>query len=150
MSEDNRLENEKQDRCRKLVQREVLHNCSTLISELCGKEDYMEDLMEVCVKTAYQYVVSDPDGKEIGRFDDESEADELAEDKGEGFDVETEEENREALEHWIVSDWFGDKLEERGEMVVEFKDFRIWGRTTSGQAILIDGVIRDIEQELNS
>jgi hypothetical protein len=52
---------------------------------------------------------------------------------------------REAYEHWIVSDWLADKLEERGEMIVrDFLGLTIWGRCTSGQAILLDGVICDI------
>ena len=50
----------------------------------------------------------------------------------------------EALEHWIVSDWLGKRLLEQGEMVIDFMDLTIWGRTTSGQAIYIDSVIEDI------
>ena len=50
----------------------------------------------------------------------------------------------EALEHWIVSDWLGKRLQEHGEMVINFMDLTIWGRTTSGQAIYIDSVIEDI------
>ena len=50
----------------------------------------------------------------------------------------------EALEHWLVSDWLGNRLREEGEMVVDFMGLTIWGRTTSGQAIYIDSVIEDI------
>ena len=50
----------------------------------------------------------------------------------------------EALEHWLVSDWLANRLREEGEMVVNFMDLTIWGRTTSGQAICIDSVIEDI------
>ena len=50
----------------------------------------------------------------------------------------------EALEHWLVSDWLGNRLKEEGEMVVNFMNLTIWGRTTSGQAICIDSVIEDI------
>ena len=50
----------------------------------------------------------------------------------------------EALEHWLVSDWLANRLREQGEMVVDFMDLTIWGRTTSGQAIYIDSVIEDI------
>ena len=53
----------------------------------------------------------------------------------------------EALEHYIVSDWLGDKLAKAGEMVGEIAGFTIWGRTCSGQAILLDGVIQDIYNE---
>ena len=50
----------------------------------------------------------------------------------------------EALEHWLVSSWLAERLREEGEMVVDFMDLTIWGRTTSGQAICIDTVIEDI------
>jgi len=55
----------------------------------------------------------------------------------------------EALEFWIVTDWFGDKLKERGEIVNEdFLGFCIWGRTTSGQAISLDWVVQDILKDI--
>lgn len=57
----------------------------------------------------------------------------------------------EAYEHWIVSDWFADKLETKGEMVLrDFHGLTIWGRTTTGQAIHMDSVICNIYNELNA
>ena len=50
----------------------------------------------------------------------------------------------EALEHWLVSAWLAHRLREEGEMVIDFMNLTIWGRTTSGQAIYIDSVIEDI------
>lgn len=50
----------------------------------------------------------------------------------------------EALEFWIVSHGLGRWLSERGELVDEVCGLTIWGRTTSGQAISMDGVICDI------
>ncbi len=50
----------------------------------------------------------------------------------------------EALEHWCVSSWLGERLKEEGEMVIDFLGLTIWGRTTSGQAIFLDSVIEDI------
>lgn len=49
-----------------------------------------------------------------------------------------------ALEHWIVTDWLGARLFEKGEMVSELFGLHIWGRTTSGQAIHMDNVIEQI------
>jgi len=48
----------------------------------------------------------------------------------------------EPYEWWIVSSWLCDKLKEKGEVVLE--DENIWGRQTSGQAILLDSVISEI------
>lgn len=56
----------------------------------------------------------------------------------------------EALEHWIVSDWLADRLIARGEMVDKgVHGLIVWGRTCSGQAIHLDGVIADIYNELH-
>lgn len=54
----------------------------------------------------------------------------------------------EALEHWIVSDWFAGKLAEHGEMTGELFGLTIWGRCCSGQAIHLDGVIGEIAAEM--
>ena len=48
----------------------------------------------------------------------------------------------EALQHWVVSDYLGDKLKELGEMVGDVHNLTVWGRTTCGQAISMDHVIK--------
>ena len=58
--------------------------------------------------------------------------------------------SEEVLEHWIVSDWLAEKLESKGELIERsFYNPTIWGRTTSGQAITMDGVIQEISEENN-
>ena len=54
----------------------------------------------------------------------------------------------EALEHWIVSDWFAEKLADHGEITGELLGLTIWGRTCSGQTIAADGVVREIAEEM--
>jgi hypothetical protein len=58
---------------------------------------------------------------------------------------------REVYEHWIVSSWLGDKLEERGEKVIRnlFGLQAVWCRTTTGQAIAMDEVIQNIWDSLS-
>lgn len=55
----------------------------------------------------------------------------------------------EIYEHWIISDWLAEKLSERGEMVANpWSDgVWLWGRTCTGQAISLDGVIRELARE---
>ena len=54
----------------------------------------------------------------------------------------------EALEFWIVSDWFAKKLADKGELItLDFLGLTIWGRTCSGQSISMDCVISDIYNE---
>lgn len=51
----------------------------------------------------------------------------------------------EIYEHWFVSDWLARKLEEQGEKVDrDFAGLNVWARTTTGQAIAMDGVIQRI------
>lgn len=86
-----------------------------------------------------------------GRVDDE----ETYETEEEAWRACCEENNidpseREVFEHWIVSKWLGKKLEERGEKVdFGFCSHVIWARTTTGQAIAMEGIIRDIWLELH-
>jgi hypothetical protein len=66
------------------------------------------------------------------------------------FDIDAENYCREVFEHWIVSDWLADRLEEHGEHTLrDFFGLSIWCRTTTGQAIKIDRVICDIHDELH-
>jgi len=59
-----------------------------------------------------------------------------------------EEQLHESLEHWIVSDWFAEKLQEHGEMVGQLLGMTIWGRACSGQSITCDSVIHDIANDM--
>lgn len=77
---------------------------------------------------------------------------------GEGYQDEDEarechgerpkQERQEILEWWIVSSYLYNKLKERGHAVLEWGNNYYWGRCTTGQAILLDGVISDICKEM--
>jgi len=54
----------------------------------------------------------------------------------------------EIYEHWIVSDWLGRKLSERGHVVESYLGMTIWGRGCTGQAISMDGVMEQICNDL--
>ncbi|WP_282775476.1 hypothetical protein [Phaeodactylibacter xiamenensis] len=47
-------------------------------------------------------------------------------------------------EWWLVSDWLDGKLREFEQPVLEMEYGTWWGRTTTGQAIKMDYVIRKI------
>jgi hypothetical protein len=101
------------------VGREVFHCVSQLVTELTSKAEHFPDYEEELFNARYAPM--------------------------------TEEDYREAVEeHWIVSDWLANRLEERGECVLrDFFGLTVWGRTCSGQAISLDGVIGDIFDELH-
>jgi len=52
-------------------------------------------------------------------------------------------------EHWLCTERFASELESRGELVFGFCGMTIWARTTTGQSISLDGVIRQIVRELD-
>ena len=53
----------------------------------------------------------------------------------------------EIYEHYAVSDWLGRKLSQHGESVEGIHNLTVWGRATTGQAIMLDGVINEIYRE---
>ena len=56
---------------------------------------------------------------------------------------------QEILEWWVVTTWMADKLKEQGEPILENEWGVWWGRTCSGQAILLDNVIDKIRESLD-
>lgn len=53
--------------------------------------------------------------------------------------------------HWAVSTWLAEKLQAQGERVdTDFAGLNIWARTTTGQAISMDGCIKRIYAEMTS
>lgn len=55
----------------------------------------------------------------------------------------------EVYEHWAVSQWLAEKLVAHGERVdTDFAGLNIWARTTTGQAISMDGCIERIYAEM--
>ncbi len=54
----------------------------------------------------------------------------------------------EIMQYYSVSEWLAHQLKEREEAVtMNFYGMPVWGRTTCGQSIRMDSVIRDIYQE---
>lgn len=55
---------------------------------------------------------------------------------------------QEIYEWWIVTDHLCDKLRKQGEAVLEWGNNYYWGRTTTGQSIMLDHVISVICEEM--
>jgi bisphosphoglycerate-dependent phosphoglycerate mutase len=159
------------------VNNEVFYCVSSLISELCSNEKYAEDLYSVLSQYDYEepaiYHINDRTDKaeliSLAECYGNNDLDELKKLNIEQLKQETiqalhfsqwqgyceaeciEPYQREALEHWIVSDWLADKLEEKGEIIKrDFLNLTLWGRSTSGQSISMDGVITSIYNELHA
>ena len=52
--------------------------------------------------------------------------------------------SQEPYEWWRVSQYLCDKLNERGEPVIDNEYGQWWGRTCTGQSIILDGTIQRI------
>ena len=61
---------------------------------------------------------------------------------------ELETEPQEVYEWWIVSDFLYNKLKDHNEVVLTDGYLTFWGRSCSGQAILLDNVISEICNEM--
>ena len=52
------------------------------------------------------------------------------------------------LEWWLVTPYMADMLKEKGEVILSDYDCYWWGRTTSVQALYMDGVIQEIAERI--
>ena len=57
-------------------------------------------------------------------------------------------ENSEIMEWWLVTPYMAELLKEKGEVILSDYDCYWWGRTTSGQALYMDGVIQEIAKQI--
>ena len=153
-----------QQSVREFVEREVIYCVSMLIPELAKIEggEYYDDIMQICSRPEtvyrakfdcanclsdwesddtyeYEQPISAQNCPGCGQFNGVSD-----------WEEETGDDYLEAYEHWIVSDWLASRLEAKGEMVSkDIHGLTVWGRTCSGQAILLDAVICGIYNELH-
>lgn len=67
------------------------------------------------------------------------------------YETDIEYSKKEFYEAWLVDSFMLNKLEEEGELIINYKDCeQWWGRQTTGQTIWLDGVIQDIVLDLAS
>ena len=157
----------------RIIEQEIFANASWLISSLCRLEDPelmnvdQEALFDVCSQPDYSVA---PDGYEIersdgayywhreaeGQFDDAELSDSVFstpeaacadawQDYGESPD-----DYIEALQHWIVSDWLAEKIQQVGGMAAtDVCGFSIWGRSECGQGLDIDSTLKAVVALLN-
>ena len=148
---------------RKFVEREVIYCVSSLVNELVAAHEsfpeYVEDLMDAYRGLPdWEEAVSEngwkPFTDDYGVACWENEDGETwagsAEDVCDIFDIDVWDYAPDVLEHWIVTDYLADKLEDHNERVLrDFFGLTVWCRCCSGQAILLDGVISEICSEMH-
>jgi len=138
----------------KLISREVMCCASQMIGQI-QETELSEEVMELFYSTPdyeqavenYLYGLSEEEKAELcDEYDvdevEDIDAAELCNDKNIEYDY------LEPYEFWIVTDYFGERLKQHGQIVVDFLGFTIWGRLTTGQAILLDHVVSVIAEEM--
>ena len=134
-----------QEILRKLVEREVIMNASTLVDDLveAGKLDWYDDIENLtlfickeCNNTDNR-VIGNNSGVRVCNLCDHEEEQEN-----------WEEDTQEIYEWWFVNKFLFDDLKGRGEPVIDSPYGYLWGRTTTGQAIAMDSVIEQIASDM--
>lgn len=116
----------------------------TLISEIDNYIDEMSNEMD-----DYDNLLDEP----INDFTHERNTKQIEAIRTKLDDYKTEVENAESemqeiFEWWAVSSWFADKLIAAGHPVIKNNyGVDLWGRCTTGQAILLDGIVRTLTKE---
>ena len=156
-----------------IIEQEIFTNASWLISSLCRLEDPelmnvdQEALFDVCQQHDYSVA---PDGYEIEKTDyayywyqvAETDDDDM-ESSSSVFSTpeaacadawddygDTPEDYIEALQHWIISDWLAEKIQQVGGMAaIDICGFAIWGRSECGQGLDIDSTLNAVVELLN-
>lgn len=59
-----------------------------------------------------------------------------------------EPEPQEIMEWWLVTYYLAEKLKKLGQPILKSHECIFWGRCTTGQSIILDGVITDICKEM--
>ena len=143
-----------QDKCRELVDREVYVNMSQFVEfalkeSANGNNDSPIDYDELYNNKPDFDDLDDDELKELLRDEynyNDSDLEDL-----DHYDLVQEVENNwefpEIYEYWAVSDWLSRKLAEYNEVILDCYP-TIWGRCTTGQAILLDSVIVKIVKDL--
>ena len=152
-----------------IIKNEVLTNCSQMIRQLSEvdmtlvechfnifiRDDFSEppegyEIMEYTTqglpgvpsdRVLYQWVHDDSGRCEDGFSSFYEAVQDAFEDSGD------EPPTQEALEHWIVSDWLADKLEEIGACIDhDVYGLCIWGRTETGQSLTMDSDLKAVKE----
>lgn len=135
----------------KFVNREI-YACQSMLIEECFQKgvlssDDIENLLHVAIdrfnklKDALENALYKGNLTEEAREKIETRIDELS---GDIESLESDTQQQEIYEWWLVSHWLFDKLKEKGEPVLNYANNYWWGRGVSGQAILLDAVISEI------
>lgn len=124
----------KQELARNLVSNHVLVGQTGLVSHLLEKEIIQYDEIQNLSYT-------DDEIKKYFNAKNDEEVDAV---RSNGDDW------KEVYEYWVCSHWLTEKLMERNEPILDTDFETWWGRTSTGQGIVLDHVIQEIAYEYST
>lgn len=133
----------------RLIEREVRHVDSSLVEMLIEKQidgfntddiqNLTIDASEWDIEECIEWL--DDEGHDIDE-DDREDVDALRD------QIRDNAEPREVFEWWRVTPWLARHLNEMGQPVIDNEYGEWWGRTTTGQMIILDGVIQAVADRI--
>ena len=121
-----------QEKLKDFINNNIIACQSYLVDEMLKKEIFSyDDIVNLCL--------TDEQLKKYYGYEGKGEIEEA---RYRGEDM------QEIFEWWLCDDWMLEKLEERGEPILKTDFGSWWGRTCTGQAILLDSVIENIYNSL--
>ena len=128
--------NQKQNRLRAFVEREVIVNQTMLVERLLANGQFMiDDIENLYPQTGFSTGIC----CECSGEDQELDEDEVCADCQVPPEI---------FEWWLVTNWFARKLQSHGEPILTSEYGTWWGRTCTGQAIYLDCVIETIYDQM--
>lgn len=135
---------QKQEDLRKFVEEEVYSCQSMLVEEALKREFFSWDDVENAYMPfdgkLHSPNVCESCGQQAECLDSEAQTCEKC--------FENNQQAQEIYEWWLVSDWLVIMLRKAGEPILNNDYGTWWGRTCSGQAIYMDGVINAVYDEV--
>src|SRR3990167_1679100 len=117
-----KLKEPTQRELQEFVDREIYYCASSLVSELIKDEKYMDALLTVSVQDDWESAyLESRERADLNPADPDFSLSSESEQRDFFEKNQIEPYQREAYEHWIVSNWLAAKLEEHGEMIL--RDF---------------------------
>lgn len=142
-----RVEAARSEAIRRFVCAEVWA-CITDFSAYLGAEDFENDYDLECPTCGQRIDPSDEEALEDDDYEGTGMRVYICPNCGAEFLEDDAYVSKDIFEYWIVSPFLGKLLKEHGEPIIERKLGWIWGRTCTGQAIELDGVMEAICDEI--
>ena len=137
----------------KFIGREVFCCVSQMMTDLLEKDEDMKLREDIENLSGYECpncgdMTNEADDYKQDDIKSENDLDYICPSCNHVLDDEPEYNDAEVFEWWAVSNFLYEKLKEKGYVVLEYGTMYVWGRCTSGQAILLDLVISEICTEM--